>query len=59
MHREEENERREEPMERMIVQAFHSLLAEEEYRLSYAMAQELYNRICRVLLLVPTIIMGE
>ena len=55
----EDDERREEELERMIMQAFHSLLSEEEYRLSYAMAQELYNRICKVLLLVPTIIMGE
>lgn len=53
---EKEGYRKEEQFEQMIVQAFYSLLSENGYRLSYVMAQELYNKICGILLLVPTAI---
>ena len=47
-------EGKEEQLEKMIVYALHFLLSEDEYTMSYAMAQELYNRICTILLLVPS-----
>ena len=53
---EKEDYRKEEPFEQMIVKAFYLLLSEDRYRLSYVVAQELYNKICDILLLVPTAI---
>jgi len=47
-------EGKEEQLEKMIVYALHFLLSEDEYTMSYVMAQELYNRICTILLLVPS-----
>ncbi|MBQ6844814.1 MAG: hypothetical protein IJO60_09300 [Agathobacter sp.] len=54
MYSADEDERKEEQLEKMIVYALHSLLSEDEYTMSYAMAQELYNRICTILLLAPS-----
>ena len=59
MQKEVEDNRREEQLERMIVQVFHSFLSNEEHRLSYAKAQKLYNKICSILFLVPTTITGD
>ena len=38
-------ERKEEALEQLIVYAFQMLLSEDEYKLSYLKAQELYNKI--------------
>lgn len=59
MRKAEEEKKREDALERMIIQAFHSFLSDEEYRLSYEMAQKLYNKICSILFLVPTTITGD
>lgn len=56
MQKQDEEKRKEEQFENLIVHAFQMLLSEDEYTLSYAMAQELYNRICILLFLVPTVI---
>lgn len=59
MRKAEEEKKREDALERMIIQAFHFFLSDEEYRLSYEMAQKLYNKICSILFLVPTTITGD
>lgn len=40
---------RDEELERIIVHAIQTLLSEEEYRMSYTKAQELYNKIREML----------
>ena len=56
MNREEEDERKEEQFGVTIRHAFQMVLSEEEYSMSHTTAQNLYNKICAILLLIPTAI---
>lgn len=40
--------------DKSVFYAFQMMLTEEEYMLTYEKAQELYNKICILLMLVPT-----
>lgn len=55
MNREEEN-REDKHFGMVIFNAFQMLLSEDEYTMSHTTAQDLYNKICAVLRLVPTAI---
>ena len=50
----DEEDERSEALEREIVYAFYTLLLEDEYQMSHERAQELYNRICAIVMLIPT-----
>lgn len=43
----------------LIFNVFQMMLSEEEYQMTHTKAQELYNKICKILFLVPTAILGE
>ena len=53
MHRDENNDRKEKEIERMITDAVQKTLLEDEYMLSHTMAQKFYNKICAILAIVP------
>lgn len=42
----------------LIFNVFQMMLSEEEYQMTHTKAQELYNKICKILFLVPTPILG-
>ena len=43
----------------LIFNVFQMMLSEEEYQMTHTKAQELYNKICSILFLVPTTITGD
>ena len=43
----------------LIFSVFQMMLSEEEYQMTHTKAQELYNKICSILFLVPTTITGD
>ena len=54
----EENKNDDIQFDNLIFCVFQMMLSDEKYQMSHTKAQELYNKICKILFLVPTQILG-